>query len=98
MGWVNGAKGGNCTRVSHRIPNPDRRVIAVRTVGPFCSACCHPPEMCRYHWKRVAIRVALASTIAASFALSIHFPRFAWPPIICNGGFTDGVGLPDLLQ
>jgi len=39
----------------------------------------------------VSIRVALASAVATLFALSIHHPRNAWPPVICNGGFTDGV-------
>jgi hypothetical protein len=47
--------------------------------------------MRRYNFKRVAIRVAVASAIAALFALSIHFPKYAWPPVICNGGFTDAI-------
>jgi len=57
----------------------------------FCLACYYRPEVRRYNWKRVGVRVALASGIAVLIALSAHSSRNAWPPRICNGGFMDGV-------
>ena len=57
----------------------------------YFLACYYLREMRRYNWGRVVVRIALASALAAFYAVAAHSGRSVWPPRICNGGFADAI-------
>jgi hypothetical protein len=68
----------------------DRRG-SVELNSSYFLACYYLREMRRYNWGRVVVRIALASALAAFYAVAAHSGRSVWPPRICNGGFADAI-------